>query len=116
MDKKDPVLSRVRKLIQSDGEIPETEADLRPYSQKVSELSVVDGIILWGSQVIVPHPGHNIILQQPHENHPGVSKMKDLPRSYIWWPRIDKDIENTVAHCNTCQIHQPVPAQALIHP
>ena len=27
----------------------------------------------------------------------------------------DKDIENTVAHCNTCQIHQPAPVQAPIH-
>ena len=113
---KDPVLSRVRKLIQSDGEIPETEAELRRYSQKALELSVVDGILLWGSRVIVPHPGRDIILQQLHETHPGVSKMKNLARSYIWWPGIDKDIENTVAHCNTCPIHQPAPVQAPIHP
>ena len=31
---KDPVLSKVKRLIQSDGEIPETEAELSPYSQK----------------------------------------------------------------------------------
>ena len=42
--------------------------------------------------------------------------MKNLARSYIWWPRIDKDIENIVTHFNNCQIHQPAPAQAPIHP
>ena len=42
--------------------------------------------------------------------------MKNLARSYIWWPGIDKDIENIVTHCNNCQIHQPAPAQAPIHP
>ena len=112
---KDPVLSRVRKLIQSDGEIPDTETELRPYIQKASELSVVDDTLLLGSRVIIPHSGRNIILQQLQKTHPGVSKMKNLARSYIWWPGIDKDIDNIVAHCNTCQIHQPTPAQAPIH-
>ena len=41
---------------------------------------------------------------------------KHLARSYIWWPGIDRDIENTVANCTTCQLHQPTPAQAPIHP
>ena len=44
---KDPVLSRVRRLIQSDGEIPDSETWLRPYAQKASELSVVDITHLW---------------------------------------------------------------------
>ena len=112
---KDPVLSRVRRLIRSDGEIPDTVTELRPYTQRTSELSVVDGTLLWGSRVVIPHSVHNIILQQLHETHPGVSKMKNLSRSYIWWPGIDKDIENIVARCNTCQIHQLAPAQAPIH-
>ena len=32
------------------------------------------------------HPchGYDIIFQQLHETHPGVSKMKNLARSYIW--------------------------------
>ena len=112
---KDPVLSKVKRLIQCDGEIPETEAELSPYSQKASELSVVDGTLHWGSQVVIPHPGCAIILQLL-ETHSGESKMKNLARSYIWWSGLDKDIENTAAHCNTCQIHQSAPAQALIHP
>ena len=113
---KDPVLARVRKIIQSDGEIPETEAEFRPYSQKVTELSVVDGILLWGSRVVIPHSVQDVILKQLHETHPGVSKMKNLARSYVWWPGIDRDIENTVSKCNTCQMHQPVPPQPPIHP
>ena len=113
---KDPILARIKKIIQSDSKIPEVEAVLRPYIQKATELSVVDGVLLWGSRVIIPHPGRDVILQQLHETHPGVSKMKHLARSYIWWPGIDRDIENTVANCTTCQLHQPTPAQAPIHP
>ena len=42
--------------------------------------------------------------------------MKNPARLYIWWPGLDKDIENIIAHCKTCQINQPAPAQAPIHP
>ena len=63
---KDPVLSTVRKMIQSDGEIPDTKTKLRTYTQKDSELSVVDGTLLWGSRVVIPHSGRDVILQQLH--------------------------------------------------
>ena len=39
--------------------------------------------------------------------------MKNLAISYIWWPGIDKDIENIVARCNTCQICQPAQLEHL---
>ena len=42
--------------------------------------------------------------------------MKNLAMSYVWWPGIDRDIEITVSKCHTCQIHEPVPPQAPIHP
>ncbi|KFD66381.1 hypothetical protein M514_21411 [Trichuris suis] len=29
--------------------------------------------------------------------------MKSLARSYVWWPRVDKDIERTVQTCSPCQ-------------
>ena len=29
--------------------------------------------------------------------------MKQLPRKYLWWPRLDKEIEETVKLCTTCQ-------------
>ena len=45
----DSVLSRVKRLIQSEGEIPDNEAELRLYTQKASELRVVNGTLLWGS-------------------------------------------------------------------
>ena len=73
--KKDRERSRVRRLIQSEDEISDTETELRPYIQKASKLSVVDSTLLWGSRVIIPHFGRNIILQQLHETHPGVSKI-----------------------------------------
>ena len=50
------------------------------------------------------------ILDELHDTHPGCSKMKALARSYIWWPRMDADIEDTVKSCTTCQENRPSPS------
>ena len=42
--------------------------------------------------------------------------MKSLARSYIWWPGLDKEIEEKVRMCTSCQEQQPMPAEAELHP
>ena len=42
--------------------------------------------------------------------------MKALARMYVWWPGIDKDIENMVQMCNECQVNQATPPLAPLHP
>ena len=39
-----------------------------------------------------------------------------LARSYVWWPRIDADIESTVSACIRCQENRHQPAKAPLHP
>ena len=56
------------------------------------------------------------ILQQLHEGHPGVSRMKGLARMYVWWPGMDREIEDLVKACYECQACQPVPPAAPLHP
>ncbi|CAB4004480.1 LOW QUALITY PROTEIN: uncharacterized protein K02A2.6-like [Paramuricea clavata] len=80
------------------------------------ELSVEDGCLLWGTRVIIPPPGRSNILTELHEAHPGVSRMKALARSYVWWPTLDEDIEREVKSCNQCQLHHTTPAAAPLHP
>ena len=35
--------------------------------------------------------------------HPGATKMKALARSYVWWPKMDSEIEAAVKQCSVCQ-------------
>ncbi len=42
--------------------------------------------------------------------------MKALARSYVWWPKLDQDVESLVKICGTCQEHRNVPAVAPLHP
>ena len=78
------------------------DKDLGPYFTRIDELSVHDGCIMWDSRVIVPPQGRNFIVEELHDTHPGISRMKSLPRSYVWWPKIDRDLETKAKQCRSC--------------
>ena len=89
---------------------------MNPCYIRRNELSVEVGCLLWGSRVVVPTNLRSTILDQLHDCHPGISRMKALARSYVWWPRMDSDIQTAVRSCNSCQLHQKNIAKAPIHP
>ena len=55
-------------------------------------------------------------MEQLHDSHPGISRMKSLARSYVWWPHMDKDLEEKVKSCDVCQQHQHKSQPAPLHP
>ncbi len=74
----DPVLARVKRLVLNGWTLTAPDTALRPYHTRRNELSTVNGCILWGSRVIVPPAGHDLVLKQLHECHPGINRMKCL--------------------------------------
>ena len=42
--------------------------------------------------------------------------MKALARMFVWWPGMDREIEETVKHCAECQQAQPSPPAAPLDP
>ncbi|GBN24930.1 hypothetical protein AVEN_244627-1 [Araneus ventricosus] len=42
--------------------------------------------------------------------------MKSLARCYVWWPKIEEDIENHVGLCEPCQQTRHAPPRAPVHP
>ena len=65
---------------------------------------------------MVPTAGRQIVLQQLHDTHPGINRMKSLARSYVWWPGLDSDIQSTVQKCDVCQSNRGNPPKAPLHP
>ncbi|XP_065914443.1 uncharacterized protein [Dysidea avara] len=49
--------------------------------------------------MVAPKPGRELLLSLLHEGNPGISKMKGLACSYVWWLNIDADIETQVKRC-----------------
>ncbi|XP_037398305.1 uncharacterized protein K02A2.6-like [Pygocentrus nattereri] len=112
---KDPVLARVREYILR-GWPKVNSPEFIPYARRQDELSTKEGCILWGGRVVVPQLGRNALLKQLHQAHPGITRMKGLARSYMWWPNIDAEVEALVKACATCQETRNSPPVAPLHP
>lgn len=66
-------------------------------------MPVHKGCILWGNRVVIPPEGRKVLLEALHVGHPGIDQMKALARSYVWWPKMDRSIEEHVIKCMACQ-------------
>ena len=51
---------------------------------------------------MIPPKYQEQLLQELHDTHPGVIRMKAIARSFVWWPGIDADIEDLVRACPEC--------------
>ena len=51
------------------------DKELCAYLSRKSELSVVDGCLLWGNKVKVPEKGRKRVVAMLHQAHPGISGM-----------------------------------------
>lgn len=113
---RDPVLSRVREYILRGWPEGVNDTPFIPYSHRQEELSTQAGCVLWGARVVIPPPGRAAILKQLHQSHPGITRMKGLARSYMWWPKLEAEIEALVNTCQVCQENRNLPAVAPLHP
>ncbi|XP_044175358.1 uncharacterized protein K02A2.6-like [Acropora millepora] len=111
-----PILAKVIQAIMSGWPAKQQlHPDLLPYFHKREELAVYDGCLLWGGRVIVPPKLQQHVLEELHEGHVGIVKMKGLARSYFWWPGLDSQIESTCRSCEGCALTQNNPPAAPVH-
>ena len=54
-------------------------------------------------RVVIPSKLREHVLQELHHGHQGIVRMKALARSYVWWPQIDRELEECVKTCSACQ-------------
>ncbi|XP_041378038.1 uncharacterized protein K02A2.6-like [Gigantopelta aegis] len=113
--RKDPTLSKVLDLIQT-GWYKTQDPALQPDFIRKDELTIHQGCLMWGMRVIVPPKLQLQVLEELHSAHSGIVKMKELARSYFWWPKLDSHIEDLVESCEECQQIQKMPGPAPLHP
>ena len=77
-------LSRVLQFILSGWPEVCDKAMLKPFWSRQTELSVQQGCILWGNRVVVPRSLRPQVLNELHDSHPGISRMKALGRMFVW--------------------------------
>ena len=103
-NKKDPDLRKLIPLIQAGNyRACKADPDLAKYAQVFQELSYTEGIILRGHKLLLPKSLQQQIINICHEGHLGIVKTKQLLRSKVWFPGIDKSVERRIANCIPCQ-------------
>lgn len=89
--------------------------ELFAYYLRRNEISIEQGVIMWGYKVIIPNKLRNYVLKELHSSHMGIIKMKSVARSYIWWPNLDRDIENMANSCSSCLLERANPSKSELH-
>ncbi|KAL5496662.1 hypothetical protein EMCRGX_G012995 [Ephydatia muelleri] len=114
----DPELSRLLNFTLKGWPAVHTEESmtLQPYWTRRGELTVECGCLLWGVRAVVPRKLQQQVLKELHDGHPGMVRMKNLARSYVWWPGLDSNIEELVKSCPQCQETKSAPPKAPLHP
>lgn len=79
-------------------------------------LSVVDDCVMFGENAVIPLSLQKRILTELHKGHPGINRMKQLARSYVYWQGIDAQIEDCVKVCEECQQASKLPPKEPLSP
>ncbi|KAL1417356.1 hypothetical protein MTO96_026936 [Rhipicephalus appendiculatus] len=92
---KDPTLAKLRDALWSGAELRDPE--FRSYAERKLQMSVQEELL--GSRVVIPSALQQEVLRLLHEGHPGMTKMKAVARSHVWWSSLDEDITAAVRQC-----------------
>lgn len=109
---KDQVLSQVKKhLIEgwTSFSTKKVQGDnfLRVFWEKRVELSILKGCVLYQHRVVIPESLKEKVLNMVHRSHLGVFKTKGLAKSFVWWPKINRDLELLTKNCRECLETKP---------
>ncbi|XP_053619708.1 uncharacterized protein K02A2.6-like [Plodia interpunctella] len=93
-----------------------TDNSLKPYLHRKDCLTTDKGCILYNHRVVIPKVLRSRVLHELHQGHLGIVKMKNLSRSYVYWPQLDAEIETLCRACSACLLQRDAPPRATLHP
>ena len=81
--RRDPVLAHVHEYPLRGWPSDDKSPDLAAYRVQKDELSVQDGCVLRGAQVVIPQQGPQQVMSELHAAYLGINRMKRLAGSYV---------------------------------
>ena len=97
---------------------PATIAEVPPAAQCYwnfqETITLEDGILYKGEQVIVPATARPAILQRLHTSHQGFNATLRRAKDAVYWPRMAEQIKKQVEGCKTCEEDAPAQVQETL--
>ena len=119
---KDPFLKKILLFIQEGwprviDESVKYHTEFKALSDRREQLNYCEhGCITWSNRVVIPPILRHDVLKILHTSHAGMSAMKAVARSHVWWSQIDQQIEYMVKSREQCQKHGKKMPKTFDHP
>ena len=81
--------------------------ELRHYFNIRDELAAQDGIIFKGPKCIIPTSLRPKIKEKLHRSHIGIKGCLRRAREVVYWPNMNRELEDFISKCETCNTFQP---------
>ena len=78
------------------------------------ELTIVKGILLKSTRLVIPSAMRLEILDRVDEGHQGITKCRERAKQSIWWPGLSKQIQDMIECCRICNEHKKNSTEPLI--
>lgn len=98
--RQDKTLQNIQKCINSNN----WSTCCKEYRLIQHEVTNYGDILLKNNRIVIPESLQSRVLQLAHEGHSGIVRTKQRLRDKVWWPGMDKQIENMVISCHACQV------------
>lgn len=99
--RKDKQLQRIMEYVHK-GWPDRVERSLLDVFSHYQDLEVVEGCLLFQDRVIIPQSMKQKVIKMLHLNHSGINKIKQLARRTVYWFGMNRDLEDFVKLCRTC--------------
>ena len=90
------------------------QENLKPFWPFCGELSLYNGLLLYGSRLVVPTRLCAETLYKIHHGHQGINRCLLRSMSSVWWPGVSKAVETYVKNCPHCQKTFTTPREPLM--
>ena len=100
----DPVMKELKTTIREGW--PENKdslpARIRDYFPFREELTLQNGLVFKGERLVVPESVREEMKARIHASHLGIQGCLRRAREVLYWPGMNRDIENCIAQCHFC--------------
>ncbi|XP_023232290.1 uncharacterized protein K02A2.6-like [Centruroides sculpturatus] len=91
-------------------------SSIKPYYDFKEDLYLWKDIICKGPAIVIPEKQRTKVLQQIHAAHLGINASLSRARNKVYWPGMNRDIEEAVKSCRQCQRFRPAQTKEPLIP